>query len=57
MLKAEKDVSLSIDFSFLMNSINVGKDDNYIHFLTEFIDGISFEDVLMELEFFTDEQT
>lgn len=34
-----------------------GKDEAFIHFLTEYIDGAPFDDVLMELEILEDEQT
>ena len=57
MLIAEKEIQSYIDFAFIMTMSSYGKDDNYIHFLMEYIDGMPFDDVLMELEMLTDEQT
>lgn len=33
------------------------KDEKFVHFLTEFIDGAPFGDVLMELEILEEDQT
>lgn len=40
-----------------MTMESTGKDQKFVHFLTEFVDGAPFSDVLMELEVLEEEQT
>lgn len=54
---AEKETGQQVSFDFIMHGSKIGKDEEYIHFLFDFIDGMSFVDVLMELNELTDEQT
>lgn len=46
-----------VSFPLVMDAMGSIKDETYIHFLTEYVDGMSFEDVLMEMEILDDEQT
>lgn len=56
-LKCERDIMSYVDFGFICSGRKSGKDDTYIHFLTDFVDGMPFDDVLMELDELTDEQS
>ena len=57
MLKHEKKVLEYVHFPLIMDSEGSCKDEKCIHFVTEFINGMSFEDVLMEMEMLDDNQT
>ena len=46
-----------VKFPLIMNHECTGKDESFIHFMTEYVDGSPFGDVLMELEILEDEQT
>lgn len=56
LLKNEKKVMEYVHFPLVMTTEGSCKDKDNIHFMTEYIDGMSFEDVLMEMEMLDNSQ-
>lgn len=50
LLKNEKEVLSYIEFPMVINMEGIGKEENYINFFIEFVDGMPFDDVLMQLD-------
>lgn len=57
LLKNEKEVLSYVEFPMVINMEGIGKDENYINFFIEFVDGMPFDDVLMHLDQVSEWQT
>ena len=57
LLLNEKEVLSFVDFPLVMSLEGISKEDSFIHFFMEFVDGKVFEEVLMDLNELTEWQT
>jgi serine/threonine protein kinase len=57
LLKNEKEILSFIEFPLVINMEAMHKEEKYIHFFIEFVDGLPFDDVLMKLDTLSEWQT
>lgn len=57
LLKNEKEILSFVEFPLVINMEGMSKEDKYIHFFIEFVDGLPFDDVLMKLDTLSEWQT
>jgi len=57
LLVNEKDVLSFLEFPLVISLEGINKEENFIHFIMEFVDGIGFDEVLMRLDQLSEWQT
>lgn len=57
LLKNEKEILSFVEFPLVINMEGMNKEEKYINFFIEFVDGLPFDDVLMKLDTLSEWQT